>query len=176
MGDFQEAIALSQPGQPFAGDPSDAIASVRIYRYLPGVSLNLEQQITETVGLFARAGWADGAVEPWDFTDIDRTVQAGVSIAGKQWGRPDDTIGIAGVINGLAPVHAAYFAAGGMGVLIGDGQLPNYGLEQIIETYYSYAITSTTKVSFDYQFIANPAYNTQRGPVNVFAGRFHTAF
>ena len=115
-------------------------------------------------------------VEPWDFTDIDRTVQAGVSITGKQWGRPDDTIGIAGVINGLAPVHAAYFAAGGMGVLIGDGQLPNYGLEQIIETYYSYAITSTTKVSFDYQFIANPAYNTQRGPVNVFAGRFHTAF
>jgi high affinity Mn2+ porin len=176
MGDFQDAIALSQPGQPFAGDASDALASVRIYRYRPGVSLNLEQQITETVGLFARAGWADGNVEPWDFTDIDRTVQAGVSITGKQWGRPDDTIGIAGVINGLAPIHEAYFAAGGMGILIGDGQLPSYGLEQIIETYYSYALSSSTKVSFDYQFIANPAYNTQRGPVNVFAGRFHTAF
>jgi len=54
--------------------------------------------------------------------------------------------------------------------------LPNYGLEQIIEAYYSYAISSSTKVSFDYQFIANPAYNTDRGPVNVFAGRFHTAF
>jgi len=63
-----------------------------------------------------------------------------------------------------------------MGILIGDGQLPSYGLEQIIETYYSYALSSSTKVSFDYQFIANPAYNTQRGPVNVFAGRFHTAF
>jgi high affinity Mn2+ porin len=176
MGDFQDAINLSQPGQPFAGDASDALASVRTYRNRPGVSLNLEQQATETIGVFARAGWADGTVEPWDFTDIDRTVQAGVAIGGKQWGRPDDTIGIAGIINGLAPVHQAYFAAGGMGILIGDGSLPNYGLEQIVETYYSYAITQALKVSVDYQFIANPGYNANRGPVNVFAGRLHTAF
>jgi high affinity Mn2+ porin len=177
MGSFENAINLSQnPASPFFGDASDAIAAVRTYQSRPGVSLNLEQQVTETVGLFARAGWADGNVEPWDFTDIDRTVSGGVSIAGKQWGRPDDTIGIAGVINGLAPAHQAYFAAGGMGVLIGDGALPNYGLEQIIEAYYSYAISSSTKVSFDYQFIANPAYNADRGPVNVFAGRFHTQF
>jgi high affinity Mn2+ porin len=176
MGDFQDAINLSQPGQSFAGDASDALASVRTYRNRPGVSLNLEQQINDSVGVFARAGWADGTVEPWDFTDIDRTVQAGVSIGGKQWGRPDDTIGIAGVINGLAPVHAAYFNAGGLGILVGDGALPNPGLEDIIEAYYSYALTSSTKVSVDYQFIANPAYNADRGPVNVFAGRFHTAF
>ena len=103
-------------------------------------------------------------------------MQAGVSIAGKQWGRPDDTIGFAGVINGLAPVDAGYFNAGGLGILIGDGALPNPGLEDIIEAYYSYAITPSTKVTFDYQFIANPAYNADRGPVNVFAGRFHTAF
>ena len=176
MGDFQEAVALSQPGQPFAGDPSGAIASLRTYRYRPGVSLNLEQQVSENWGVFARAGWADGNVEPWDFTDIDRTLSAGASINGKQWGRPDDTIGIAGVINGLAPVHAAYFAAGGTGVLIGDGALPNYGLEQIVEVYYSYALSATSRLTFDYQFIANPAYNTDRGPVNVFAGRFHAAF
>jgi len=176
MGDFQDAINLSQPGQAFAGDASDALASVRVYRNRPGVSVNLEQQVNDSIGVFARAGWADGTVEPWDFTDIDRTVQAGVSIAGKQWGRPDDTIGIAGVINGLAPVHQAYLNAGGLGILVGDGSLTNYGLEQILETYYSYAITSSTKVSVDYQFIANPAYNAQRGPVNVFAGRFHTAF
>jgi high affinity Mn2+ porin len=35
--------------------------------------------------------------------------------------------------------------------------LTNYGLEQIVEAYYSYAITDSMKVSFDYQFIANPA-------------------
>ena len=65
---------------------------------------------------------------------------------------------------------------GGMGIVIGDGQLPHPGLEQIIETYYCYAISASTKVSLDYQFVANPAYNTDRGPVNVFAGRFHSQF
>jgi high affinity Mn2+ porin len=176
MGSFQDAINLAaQPGM-FFGDPSDAIAALRHYQSRPGVSVNLEQRVNDWVGVFARAGWADGSVEPWDFTDIDRTVSGGVSIAGKQWGRPNDTIGIAGVVNGLAPVHQAYFAAGGTGILIGDGQLPSYGAEEIFETYYSYAITSATKVTFDYQFIANPAYATQRGPINFFAGRFHTEF
>jgi high affinity Mn2+ porin len=170
-GNFQDAINLAA----ITGGPAN-INAVRTYTSRPGVSLNLEQQITETIGLFARAGWADGNVEPWDFTDIDRTVQAGVAIAGKQWGRPDDTIGVAGVINGISGVHEAFLNAGGLGILIGDGQLPNPGLEQIVEAYYSYAITSSTKVSVDYQFIANPGYNTDRGPANIFAGRFHTTF
>jgi high affinity Mn2+ porin len=128
------------------------------------------------MGMFVRAGWADGDIEPWDFTDVDRTVSGGVSINGKNWGRSDDTIGIAGIINGLAPNHISYLAAGGLGILVGDGALPNYGLEQIVEAYYSYAFTETTKVTLDYQFIANPGYNADRGPVNVFAGRFHTQF
>jgi len=175
-GSFQDAINLAaQPG-PFFGDPSDAIAAVRHYQSRPGVSLNLEQQVNDWVGVFARAGWSDGSVEPWEFADIDRTFSGGVSIAGKQWGRPNDTIGVAGVVNGLAPVHQAYFAAGGTGILIGDGQLPSYGAEGIVEAYYSYAITSATKVTFDYQFVANPAYAAQRGPINFFAGRFHTEF
>ena len=86
------------------------------------------------------------------------------------------TIGIAGVLNGIAPVHQAFFNAGGLGILIGDGQLPNPSLEEIIEAYYSYALSSSTKLTADYQFILNPAYNTDRGPVNVFAGRFRAAF
>ena len=173
MGTYSNAIALSQAT---GLDASDALAAVRTYQSWPGISLNLEQQITETMGLFARAGWADGNVEPWDNTDIDRSVEAGVSVNGKPWNRPDDTVGIAGVLNGISSAHAAYFNAGGLGILLGDGQLPNPGLEEIIETYYSYAISSSTKVSLDYQFIANPGYNTQRGSVNVFAGRFHTQF
>ena len=59
--------------------------------------------------------------------------------------------------------------AGGLGILVGDGQLPHPGLEQIIEAYYSYALTRpSTKVCFDYQFIANPGYNTDRGPGECF--------
>lgn len=175
-GSFADAILLAQQPGPLFGDVTDALAAVRHYQSRPGVSLNLEQQINDTVGVFARAGWADGTVEPWDFTDIDRTVSAGVAINGKNWGRPDDTVGIAGIINGLDPAHEAYFAAGGLGILIGDGALTNYGLEQIMEAYYSYSLSPSMKVSFDYQFIANPGYNADRGPVNVFAGRFHAAF
>ncbi len=170
-GSFQDAIDLALA----SGQPAN-INAVRMYTSRPGVSINLEQQVSENWGVFARAGWADGNVEPWDFTDIDRTVSAGVSINGKQWGRPDDTIGIAGVVNGISGVHQAFLNAGGLGILVGDGQLPNPGLEQIVEMYYSYALSSSTKVTFDYQLIVNPGYNTDRGPVNVFAGRFHTAF
>ena len=170
-GEFQNAVNLAQ----ITGQPAD-INAVRTYTSRPGVSLNLEQQVTETVGVFARAGWADGNIEPWDFTDIDRTISGGVSLNGKQWGRPDDTIGIAGVINNIAGVHQAFFNAGGLGILIGDGQLPNAGLEEIFEAYYSYALTAATRLSFDYQFVNNPAYNRDRGPVNAFAVRLHAQF
>jgi high affinity Mn2+ porin len=170
-GDYVDAIALAA----ITGEPAD-IDAVRKYTSRPGVSVNLEQQVTEAVGVFARLGWADGNVEPWDFTDIDRTVSAGVSLSGKQWGRPDDTIGIAGVINDISKVHQEFLNDGGLGILVADGQLPNPGLEQIIETYYSYALNSSTRLTADYQLIVNPGYNTDRGPVNVFSGRFHWQF
>ena len=173
MGTYENALALSAATGLSA---SDALAAVRTFANKPGASLNLEQQLTETVGLFARAGWADGNHEEWDNTDIDRSAELGVSVNGKQWSRPDDTVGIAGVINGISSAHIAYLNAGGLGIVIGDGQLPHPGLEQIIEAYYSYAISPSTKLSFDYQFVANPAYNTDRGPVNVFAVRFHWQF
>jgi len=170
-GKFEDAIELAA----ITGQPAD-INAVRRYASRPGVSINLEQLVTDTVGVFARAGWADGNVEPWDFSDIDRTLSAGISLSGKAWGRKDDTVGIAGVINGISSVHQTFLNAGGLGILVGDGQLPRPGLEHVIEAYYSYALTSATRLSFDYQFIDNPGYNTQRGPANFFAGRLHWQF
>jgi high affinity Mn2+ porin len=170
-GQFSDAIALSQA----TGLPAD-INAVRSYTSRPSVSLNIEQQVNDNLGVFFRAGWADGNIEPWDFTDIDRTVSGGVSINGKSWGRPDDTIGVAGVINGISAVHVAFLNAGGLGILIGDGQLNNYGLEKIFEAYYSYSLNASSKVTFDYQFVSNPGYNADRGPVNAFAARYHWQF
>ena len=63
-----------------------------------------------------------------------------------------------------------------LGILVGDGRLPHPGLEEIIETYYSYALSPRCNVTFDYQFVANPAYNPDRGPVNIVAGRYRAAF
>jgi high affinity Mn2+ porin len=173
MGNYLEGIALAQAT---GMDVSDAVAAVRTYQSRPGLMLNVEQQVNDNVGLFARAGWADGQVEAWDNTDIDQTVEAGLSFSGKLWNRPDDTIGVAGVVNGISAAHIAFFNAGGLGIVIGDGQLPHPGPEEIFETYYSYSLSASTKLSFDYQFINNPAYNTDRGPVNVFAGRVHWQF
>ncbi|MFX9622999.1 carbohydrate porin, partial [Acinetobacter baumannii] len=93
---------------------------------------NLEQQLFPNVGFFARAGIADGKKEPYEFTDVDRTVAAGLSISGKQWGRDDDTFGSAGVVNGITNVHQAFLNAGGLGILVGDGMLPHPGNEKIL--------------------------------------------
>ncbi|MGN6749982.1 MAG: carbohydrate porin [Xanthobacteraceae bacterium] len=170
MGSFQDAIDLAQ----ITGGPAD-IAAVRKYQSRTGVSMNLEQEIAPDLGLFMRAGWADGAVEPFDVTDIDRTVAAGLSLKGKQWGRPDDTFGLAGIVNDISGVHQQFLNAGGLGILVGDGMLPHPGPEQIIESYYAFPLFAST-VTFDYQFIVNPAYNRDRGPVSVIGARVHAEF
>jgi high affinity Mn2+ porin len=170
MGSFQDAIELAA----LTGGPAD-IAAVRQYQSRGGISMNLEQQLLPNVGFFARAGFADGTKEPFDFTDIDRTVAAGFSVSGKQWGRDDDTFGIAGVVNGITNVHQAFLNAGGLGILVGDGMLPHPGNEGILETYYSFQVL-TSKVTLDYQLIVNPAYNRDRGPVSVLGARVHMQY
>jgi high affinity Mn2+ porin len=94
----------------------------------------------------------------------------------QKWGRPDDTVGVGGALNGISGVHQAYFNLGGLGILIGDGQLPHPALEKIFESYYSYALTSALAVSLDYQLIAAPGYNPQRGPASIGAARLHAQF
>jgi len=170
MGSFQDAIQLAAQ----TGGPAD-IAAVRHYQSRGGVSMNLEQQLVPNVGLFVRAGIADGTKEPYEFTDIDRTVAAGLSVSGRLWGRDDDILGVAGVVNGISSVHQAFLNAGGLGILVGDGRLPNPGSEKIIETYYNFPVFST-RVTLDYQLIANPAYNRDRGPVSVFGLRVHAQY
>jgi high affinity Mn2+ porin len=170
MGSFADAIALAA----VTGGPAN-ISLVRQYRSRAGLSMNLEQQISDELGVFARAGIADGNIEPYDFTDVDRTAAAGISLAGKQWGRPDDTFALAGVINGITGVHRAFFNDGGLGILVGDGMLPHPGPEQILETYYTLPV-SFLKLTFDYQFIVNPGYNRDRGPVSVLGARVHAQF
>jgi high affinity Mn2+ porin len=170
MGSFQDAIQLAALT---GGVPGTA--AVRQYQSRGGISMNLEQLLTVNVGFFARAGFADGNKEPYEFTDIDRTVAAGFSVSGKQWGRDDDTFGIAGVVNGITKEHQAYLNAGGLGILVGDGMLPHPGNEEILETYYSFPVF-TSKVTLDYQLIVNPAYNRDRGPVSVLSTRVHMQY
>jgi high affinity Mn2+ porin len=158
-----------------AGAPVDP-AAVRQYRSRMGVHLSLEQPLTDELALFARAGSAGGNVETYEFTDIDRSLAAGLSLKGSQWHRAQDTVGLAGVINKISAVREQYLDAGGLGVLIGDGQLPHPGPELIGETYYSVALYPGVQLSLDYQWISHPAYNRDRGPVSVVAVRVHAQF
>jgi high affinity Mn2+ porin len=140
-----------------------------------GLGLNLEQQLTDNIGFFSRLGWNDGRYATWAFTEIDNTINAGVSIKGNKWKRPDDVLGIAVVSNGISKGHRDFLKAGGYGFIIGDGTI-NYKRETIIETYYSAKLTPFFWLTFDYQFVNNPAYNKDRGPVHVFGIRGHIAF
>jgi high affinity Mn2+ porin len=151
------------------------IAQTRKSRIKYGYAVTLEQEVADNVGLLGRWSWNDGKNEIMAFTDIDRSLSGGVAIKGGSWGRKNDTIGIGGAINGLSHDHRDFIAAGGLGILIGDGAL-NYRTERILETYYSYALLDTTWLTFDYQFIANPAYNADRGPVSLFSARLHAEF
>jgi high affinity Mn2+ porin len=170
MGRFDDAVLLSN----LTGQPAD-IAAVRRYQSRTGISVNAEQQLSPDVGVFARAGWARGDIEPYEFTDIDRTLAAGVTVSGKSWGRAEDTFGLAGVVNSIWGQHQAFLNAGGLGILVGDGKLPNSGPEQILEMYYSLPVQSW-RLTFDYQLIANPAYNRDRGPVSILGTRLRTQF
>ena len=171
MGKFDNAIAL---GEATGAAPSTAL--VRRYRSRTGVSLNVEQNLTSQIGLFVRAGAAQSDVEPYEFTDVDNTAAIGLSVAGKSWGRAGDTVGLAGVINDISAIHRAYLAAGGLGILVGDGRLPHAAPEQIVETYYKAALSAQVEVTLDGQLIVNPAYNADRGPAPVIAVRLHGHF
>jgi high affinity Mn2+ porin len=171
MGAYAAANALALS----TGQPAD-VGLVRRYGGRSGVSANLEQALTENLGLFIRAGAAGGDVEAYEFADIDRTVAAGLSQAGTSWGRQDDRAAVALVMNAISGVHRAYLAAGGNGILVGDGRLPHPGDETILESYYSLAVTKAVHATLDYQFIQNPAYNRDRGPVSVIGLRMHAQY
>lgn len=171
MGRFADAIRLAELTEQAAD-----IAAVRRMQNRVGVSFNVEQQLSEAASVFVKGGLADGRIEPFEFTDVDRTLAVGTTIKGKGWGRPDDVLGIAGVINGISNVHQRFLAAGGLGILVGDGQLPHPGPEQIVEAYYDVVLAKPLHLSVDAQFIKNPAYNRVRGPVPVGGVRLHAEF
>ena len=171
MGRFDDAVQLAA----LTGGPAD-ISAVRRLQSRGGVSVNLEQAVAKDLGVFLRAGVADGALESYEFTDIDRTVSAGVSATGVRWGRPDDVVALAGVINTASASRERFLDAGGLGILIGDGRLPHPGTEDIVETYYDLALAKAARLSFDVQAVDHPGYNRDRGPVVIGAIRLHAQF
>jgi len=169
MGSYRMAVEQT----PLAPD----VTATRTYgRDKYGFGINIEQNITANLGIFAKTSYNDGKTETWAFTEIDRSLSFGAVLNGRSWQQKDAEIGLALVGNGISKDHRDYLAAGGYGFIIGDGSL-NYAPEMIAEMYYKINVYQHKfYLSPDYQFVLNPAYNKDRGPVNAFALRAHVEF
>lgn len=166
MGNYNESVKLD-PVTP------DVISTREYGRTKYGFGINAEQSITNDAGIFFRSSWNDGNNETWAFTEIDHSISLGLSSNGKKWKRPNDNIGLAYVLSGISVPHRNYLRSGGKGFMLGDGQL-NYKNEQLAELFYSAELKKNSLyLSGFYQFLMNPGYNKDRGPVNVFSIRFH---
>jgi high affinity Mn2+ porin len=185
MGSYKAAIALANEPSTLAiwGTPAAFLASANditggiddthALRNTWGFGFNMDQEITKNIGAFSRIGWNSGQNESFEFTDSNWTATFGTSIKGEKWKQPDDVIGAAFITSGVSKADQAYLAAGGIGILTGDGAL-NYAPEKNVELYYDHKFSKHFDSTVDYQFVDDPAYNKDRGPVpGIFALRLH---
>jgi high affinity Mn2+ porin len=140
-----------------------------------GFGANLEQDFAHHLRAYGRWGWNEGQHESYAYTEVDNTVQVGADLAGYGWHRKLDKAGAVFVTNGICADHQHYLALGGLGFLLGDGAL-NYGREKIFESYYTAHAWRGIYLGPDVQYVNDPGYNRDRGPVWVAGMRFHSEF
>lgn len=188
MGAFTDAIAAWQR------DPTKNAASCTSYNYgsgnfrapdmcwvrrpqtKVGVGINFEQTVADGIGVFGRVMYSDGRTEVDAFDSADRDVSIGVIAKGRLWHRPLDMTGVGFAATWISDAHARYMALGGIDAFTGDGRLDHVAPEDLFEVFYSYNFFKAVWLAADYQFLANPAYNADRGPEQVFSGRVHAEF
>jgi high affinity Mn2+ porin len=129
MGSYTQSLAQG------SGIP-DIIATRKTGNIKYGFGINVEQSISKDAGIFFKTSWNDGKNETWAFTEMDRSVSAGISSNGGLWRRKEDIVGFACVFSGLSTPHKNYLQAGGRGFELGDGHL-NYSIENLEEVYYA---------------------------------------
>ncbi len=172
MGSYTESIDAFLAGH---GATPDIEATRQQGRKKPGIGGNVEYDLTPNVRLFGRTGWNGGDSESFAYTEVNNTLVIGGDVKGTRWQRSNDRAGLAVVSNGLSEPHREYLRLGGLGFLLGDGNL-RYGREQILEMYYTAHVWRGLFASAGAQFVANPGYNRDRGPVFVRAARVHLDF
>ena len=180
MGDYAEALAIAAA----TGTAPDVAADDENGRHKDGLGLNAEQPLADDgdTGVFMRLGWNDGHTEDFVFTEVDRLASTGGQLSGVHWRRPDDRLGAGLAIEGLSAIHREYLAAGGCGFVLCDGRL-DYTPEHVFEAYYRASwtlryrpVAIRVQLSPDFQYVQNPGYNQDRGPVRFYALRLHLEY
>jgi len=173
MGDYQQQVNewLANPATPVPEITNHALQTTVKY----GFGVNFEQPVNDWFGVFGRWGWNEGQHESFAYTEVDQTWQIGLGGTGMRWGRRNDRLGLVLVSNGISRDHQLYLGHGGLGFLLGDGKL-NYGRENILESYYTLHLWRGVFPAVDVQYINNPGYNRDRGPVVVTSLRLHVEF
>jgi hypothetical protein len=178
MGTYREAIEDFLNGSDTA-KYGITVPNIRLHEHFSalkyGFGYNTEQEVTENLRVFGRFGWNEGQHESFAYTEVDQTIELGADYTGTRWHRPVDKIAIAVVSNAIKADHQEYLKLGGLGFLLGDGNL-NYGRENIVECYYTWHFWRGLSYSLDVQHINNPGYNRDRGPVWVGSVRAHVDF
>lgn len=168
MSRYDDALALAAA----TGAPPDLNAVRHDVQTKAGIGLDMEHHLTSEMGVFGRLMWADGQTETYAFTEADRSASAGFSMNGARWGRAPDTLGIAAAVDALSDPHRRILAEGGNTFFLGDGRL-TYRTENVLEAYYRVRVLPHADVSVDFQHIAHPGFNADRGPVSFLALRLH---
>jgi high affinity Mn2+ porin len=140
-----------------------------------GIGFNVEQHITDDIGVFSRGMYSDGQSEVDAYNPADRSLSFGGVAKGSAWHRPFDVTGVAFGMSWISHAHAQYLAMGGIDAFIGDGYL-HQAAEGIVDAFYSVNLFKAIWLSADYQFLWNPGYNADRGPVHILGGRIHAEF
>ena len=172
MGIYRDAVANFEAGLTPTPEITDHPWHItRKY----GFGINLEQNLLPNLTAFARFGWDNGKTESFAYTEVDQTFAEGLGANGAWWHRKQDRAGIAFVSNAICKDHQSYLADGGLGFLLGDGDL-NYGRENIVESYYTVHVWRGIYLAPGLQHIVDPGYNRDRGPVLVPSFRAHVEF
>jgi high affinity Mn2+ porin len=187
-GRFDEAIAA------YAANPADNAAAcganfnygstnasapdlcwVRRPNVKLGIGINLEQYVAKDIGVFLRAMYSDGETEVDAYNPADRSISVGTVAKGTTWRRPFDVAGVGFGMSWISDIHAKYLAMGGVDGFIGDGNL-RQAAEGIVEGFYSVNLLKAVWLAGDYQFLWNPGFNGDRGPVHILGAKIHAEF
>jgi hypothetical protein len=184
IGKFSDAIAVWQAdpqknattclgfnyGSNNAGAPD--LCWVRQPNVKVGIGGFVEQYIANDIGLFARGMYSDGKTEVDAYTSTDRSMTFGALAKGTKWGRPQDVAGVGVNLGWISKIHGEYLGFGGVDGFVGDGAI-NRATETSVDMFYSVHFKKWFWFTGDFQHIANPGFNADRGPVNVFTVRIH---